>query len=877
MKRLTVIVFLLLAAAITRAAPPQVSRLVRSFDFEERRLGNDEDLPMHWVKVEGPGLPHYVNGHLSSDRAHTGKYSFRFDLNGGSLVYRYGSGQIPVRQGAHYRVEGYCHTTVLPNARARITAYFTDIDGHPFPSSICHSTLYSARQDNPNWQKLDLELTADQPEDAWLVLELELLQPTQYAPHTLGDRSLFTQDIRGSAWFDDIAVSQVPQVLLSTDHPGNIFQLGEPASMQILVSDRFTDDLAARLAIINAKGEQVFQRNGSLEMSSARTAGPGQKKVTLWLPQLPPGWYEASLALTSQGKQMDDDLLDFILLPDRSAPLAPDPRFGMIATDLPIQGWSALPKILPMLSAARVKLAVWSAEGDIEQSDPSGFDQLLEELQNLGISPTACLVDLPPKISEMVGGSWSKLPTTDPLRWQPQLAFMVSRHANHLSRWQLGADGTTAFVSNPQMRKVYAEVYSQFASLMDNPDLAMPWPAWYEPDNHLPATVAMSFPTSVLPNQLPLYIRQINTYKGHNLSLTIEPMDAKRYGRRVQIRDLAQRVIYALSAGAQRIDLPLPFTIEQQGSQTIQRPQELLLILRTLMTTLNGAKYQGKVPIAEGVEAFLFDRHGQGILALWDRGNSSSVKQLAINLGEHPAMIDLWGNVTPLPRTRGSSDSVQLSIGSMPMFLCDIDGPQAQLRASVAIDQPLLESSFRPHQRHITFVNPNGQPIAGTLHLRVPAGWTVNPPIFNFSLNGGEKFDREITLSFPYNSFAGAKILNCDFAVQGIANSKFTVPVEMRLGLSDVGMQTLALRDGDDVIVQQMVSNYGEQPINYSAFALVPDQARQERLVSNLAPGQTIIKAYRFTHVQRKPGATVRVGLHEMNGVRVLNDEVPIQ
>ena len=232
MKRSLAILFLLLGAALTRAAPPQVSRLVRSFDFEERRLGNDEDLPMHWVKVEGPGLPHYVNGHLGSDRAHTGKYSFRFDLNGGSLIYRYGSGQIPVRQGAHYRVEGYCHTTVLPNARARITAYFTDIDGHPFPSTICHSALYAARQDNPNWQKLDLELTADQPEDAWLVLELELLQPTQYAPHTLGDRSLFTQDIRGSAWFDDITVSQVPQVLLSTDHPGNIFQLGEPASMQ---------------------------------------------------------------------------------------------------------------------------------------------------------------------------------------------------------------------------------------------------------------------------------------------------------------------------------------------------------------------------------------------------------------------------------------------------------------------------------------------------------------------------------------------------------------------------------------------------------------------------------------------------------------------
>src|SRR3954469_9426406 len=85
-----------LIAPISRvsAQPADVNRILRSFDFEERRLGNVEDLPMNWSKVEGGGLPHYVNGALATDRVHGGKYSFKLDLNGGSLVYRYAHGQI---------------------------------------------------------------------------------------------------------------------------------------------------------------------------------------------------------------------------------------------------------------------------------------------------------------------------------------------------------------------------------------------------------------------------------------------------------------------------------------------------------------------------------------------------------------------------------------------------------------------------------------------------------------------------------------------------------------------------------------------------------------------------------------------------------------
>src|SRR5687768_1984949 len=105
-----VAVSLLLLCRSAIAQPADVKRVLRTFDFEERRLGNPEDLPMHWLKVAGPGLPHYVNGKLATDLARGGQYSFRFELNGGGLVYRYAPDQIRITTGAHYRIEGFCRT-----------------------------------------------------------------------------------------------------------------------------------------------------------------------------------------------------------------------------------------------------------------------------------------------------------------------------------------------------------------------------------------------------------------------------------------------------------------------------------------------------------------------------------------------------------------------------------------------------------------------------------------------------------------------------------------------------------------------------------------------------------------------------------------------
>jgi len=711
------------------------------------------------------------------------------------------------------------------------------------------------------------------------VIELELLQPELYATSRLGERALYEQDIYGSAWWDDITISQVPQVWLDSEHPGNIFRHGEPVRLITIVNDRLTDDLLAQISVRNARGREIYQRTGTPDIRRGEDDGDGRKRMVLELPPVGSGWYEVSLAMSSAGQPLGAQTLHFVVLPDDGAIVRPDGRFGFVATDLPFAAWEELPRVLPLLSVGRVKLAVWNTDADVEQSDGPTFDRLLSRLAALGITPTACLIAPPPQIADKLNGrGWPgllRLPSED---WQPQLAFLVSRHANHLDRWQLGADGSAAFVTNPAMREVYRQIYQQFQRLMDRPDLAMPWPAWYELSGQTPATIALDVPASILPSELPIYVADLRGRTDHNLSLTLELLDRQRYGANEQVKDLAQRVIYALTAGAGRIDLPLPLSAASGGSQTGTDPQELLLIMRTLIGTLSGAQYKGTVSISEGVEAFLFDRDGQGILALWDRADHGKPRELAINLGERPVSIDLWGNITPLPRPSGEQRGrVTLPIGPMPIFLVDIDGPQVQVRASVAIDRPLLESSFREHRRRIRFTNCYERAIGGTLHLSGPAGWTFNPPTFNFNLNPRETFDREVTIQFPYNSFAGPKTLQCDFYIASEKNPAFTVPITLKLGLSEVGMQTMAVRDAGGVFVQQTITNYGDAPINYTAFAMFPNQARQERLITNLAAGASTIRRYRFNNVANVKDARVRVGLKELEGTRILNDEVEVQ
>lgn len=864
-------------------------RLLRWFDFDERKFNNPEDLPMHWEKAEGPGLPHYVTGQMVSDVGRQSGHAFRMDLNGGSVTYRTqiltpqeaeaaataglpNAGAVPVVRGTAYRIEAWVKTTPLENARARLAAYFVDKDGIQLPASLRVSDPYHGTGLSAEWHPLTLELKADDRKAAYLVVEMGLLQPVLYAPASiLGQRTLFKEDVTGSAWFTDIAISQVPEVAVNTDVPGNVFPRGTPVRLWLTVQDADKDDLTMRVEVRNAVGELVHQRTGPLQ--------EGIKDghlIPVLVPALPAGWYRCEVALASSstnGREVARERQAFIQLADDGKVITPDPRFGVIATQLTPSQWTALPTLLPMLGAGRVKVAVWGEGVDIQTGDSRAFEKLLEQLQNESIIPTGVITGLPPAIASQAGtSSLARLPRLDEALWKPRLSYLIAQHANHLDRWQLGLDGEQQFATDPAFRRAYDTVFAAFSGLVHDPDVAIPWPASFETDSKLPSTVAITLPADISPAQVPMYVQDTKARGGQKLSLTMLPMDG-RFGREARLEDFGQRYVTALASGAERLDLPLPF--DRAG-----QPEELLLAMRTLNQTLAGAAYRGKINLSAFVEAYLFERKGVGIVALWSTLSDETQVDVRMNLGGKPARIDLTGTSTPLRQALDATEpgEIKIKVGKQVTLVDGVSGAVALFRTSVVVDNPMLESSPKPHTRRLSFTNTFPEFISGTVKLIGPEGWTLTPPTMTFSLNPGETFTREVTIELPYNTLAGTRALAAKFDIPGIKPQAFSIPIDLKLGLNEVGMQTVATREGNETVVQMLITNHGQQTISYTAFALFPNQPRQERLVTNLGPGQTAVKRFRFPasppDTATGRATKVRVGLRELEGTKMLNDEI---
>lgn len=917
--------------------------MVRFFDFDERRLGNREDLPMFWVKKTGPGLPHYVRGRLVQGVGRSSNFSFRFDLNGGSVVYVFDPaaakaaqqsdlpGPIAVVHGATYRVQVYVKTTALEHARARLTAYFVDRDGRQLERSVRHSDLFRGHGLSDDWHPLTVELHADDRAAAFLVLELGLLQPQLYAPQHLGPRTLFNQDVTGSAWFTDLSVSQVPDLTVDVLSPGGVFRRGEAPRLALRVSDRDVSDLFLRLEVSDAEGRLVHQRSG--ELPPAHGESVLLHEQVLELPELPAGWYAATVGLTARGQEVAFARRTFVQLPDEGSAVPPDPRLGITATEVGPQRWAELPAVLATLNAGRVKLAVWAEAWDVQGTAQVAFDQLLDRVLSLKVAPSAVFSALPPEIARAAGSArLARLGQLDPTVWKPRLMYLVSRHGNRMDGWQFGDDDAAETVADPAYRAAFDAVRSSVAELTAPPNLTLPWSATREPESATPSvTLALRVPPQVMPDQLGLLVtdaqRAAPSAMSRPVTLIVVPRDGQT-PRAVRLRDLFERLVYAAASPAARIDVRLPY----DG----QDPDELLLVLRTVYGMLSNTVYRGPLRLHDGVEAHLFQQGARGVLALWPRRSGDAApEQLTLDLGGRPVRVDAWGNRTLLrpavrpaigaappssgaaatPGVAGASGlagasgtaassgagtvspaglssvasdrspfsaaAVQLPLEQMPVFVDGIDPFVALFRMSVAVDNPYLQSQFQPHVRKLTFTNPFPDFLSGTVRLKPPAGWTVTPNTLSFNLNPGETWSREVQLELPMNTLAGVHPLAVSFELVGITPATVVVPVDLQVGLEQVALQTTVVREGAELVVQVTVTNRGDTPISFNAFAIVPGQQRQERLIAGLGPGRSVVRRFRFPALpEAEPGAgairVVRVGLRELDGNRLLNDEVPL-
>lgn len=858
------------------AAAGGATRVIRVWDFEERELGNAEDRPMFWERVRGTGLPHYLVGKFAKDQARSGGYSFRFDLDGGSLAYRYFQRDLTVTYGSTYRVQAYVKTTKLEHARARLSVNFADETGALLPRTAKHSAAVVSADAlegvaGNEWTLLTIDLVADDVLARYLAVDLELLQPGlldgSSRPH------LLRQDIQGSAWFDDVSVVQIPRVRMSTDRAVNVFERGARPKLNLLVTDQILTDLSMQLAVKDVAGRMVYQRSFALQET---VAGTRTAQMSLVLPELSPGWYAVEVDLFQEDRSVSRHRLTMVCLADEAKRLAVDRRLALIATGLVPSQWVQLPDITRHFPAGQVKLAVWGEGVDIGKADSNAFDQLVERLQEDGVSPVAVLKHLPDDLAKTSGGrSLENLRRLEAQLWQIPLSIVLARHANHVSQWQLLADDSPVLADDAGMAESLGMMRRQFTPLVREADIAVPWPAWLAPPagggGVSSGAISVFFPETLLPDQLPLYAKEFSGATSGTVSVVLRPTDAGRTGYGAQWKDFTERFVSALSTSVSRVDVPMPVEFDSQG---MAQPTPLFPVLRTLAGAVAGSSYAGRLSIGEGIEAHLFRRGEVGTLIFWSTVDTTSGPLRAeVHLGGRPVLLDLFGEAMEVPVTGGR---VSVPAYEMPQILAGVDAELCLFRAAARLDRPLLESKFEPHTRKLVLTNTFEEPISGTVKLDAPEGWMVLPRVLNFSAAPGATVEREITLEFPYNYPAGDLQLMAKFSLPGMSTPDFEVPVPMRLGLSDIGTRTLGLRDGDFVVVQQMITNYSDKVANYLSFAVVKGQPRQERLVTDLPPGQTVMKRYRFASKSTDGPVEVRVGLKEIEGTRILNDSVRV-
>ncbi len=907
-------------------------RVLRVFDFEERDDGNFEETPMFFNRVTGIGMPHWVGGRLTRTRARTGDFSFQLDLNGGSALYRLEHRVLPAVAGAHYRIDGYVKTTTLKYARARMSLMITDADGRVIPGSVRHSGPFVTPDDAAEaWQSLSVATHTDDADARWLVLELGLLQPAAGGQDDVpepgaagpslggaaGDELLkYQQDVRGSAWFDDLVVSRVPQLQVKRLKPSGVFLASDRVRIQATALDPMVEDLDATARVFDATGRVVWAGEAIRHQSVQHADGDGSEaggvaslNFDFDFGPMPPGWYEAVLDVSADTGHLragsSTRRSPFVVL--ASGPvLDRDERFSIDATHLAAANWSLLQPLIGPLGAGRVELALWGgASGNDAGRSVEELDEAATSLEAMDVSITGVFAGSTPTLAAVAGdASLQKLydllaiDKTSHSAWRSSLGYLVSRHAHQIDRWQVGlATDAEAFASEERLRLLYAKFGGVIASLTPEPRLSMPWPtrrsvAGVEP---APAVLAMSLPTDVPASQMPLFVAEATRSGGDaEVAVRLELLDPEIYGRRVMLSDLIRRVTLALAGGADRLTLPLPVA-SARGERTDAPPEptEAFVVLQTLLASLSNKTYQGRVlagDVDDRVEAYLFadadDRDAPGTLVVWsdaaDPSRASNVS-LAINLGPDAEQVDAWGNRRQLRQSKIGREQglAQAAITAMPSFVVGVDTPLTRLRQTVRLDDPLIESSFRPHPRLLLMTNTFGQSISGTIRVNEPDGWDVQLSSATFSLNPGETMARPVELQIPYNSDAGLHRIDVEITLTGGrtggALTMIRVPLEVRLGLADVGLRTTCRRDGADLVVMQTVTNYGDETIDFEAFVLVPGQARQERLVVNLGAGRETERRYRFEGAGDVPaGSEILSGLRELEGTRILNDRVEL-
>ncbi len=880
-------------------------RTVKSFDFNERPLGNYEDTPMFWQRLTGEGLPDYSVAKFDDQVGHLAPPAFRFTILGGSVAYEYSHTDLAIAPDSDYLIEAYIRPEGLEQAAALLACYRVDQAGRHIPDSDSVSELVRSRgpEGSEGWQRVEIPLRGEFPAAHTLRLQLWVLQNHVFEePNETDVAPIVRQEVDARVWFDDVRVIRRPRLRLWLSNPGGIIKPGAVEYCHLDVHNATLAPLWAELEIVSESGEQLLSEGA--EIGAHET-----EEVRIAVPTLPPGMYEARARLGRGNDELAQRDIRFAVLPELEHQSARDPSLGVVIGPWPDSEPAGVWELCKALGCGAVKIGLPMIGNPRDRRDVEYLRQLrdlahgliLDRIDAAGVilAPGVEGSDQRPATSHMV--------TTDEL-WTSQAAPVLAQLGGQFTAWQLGDEARELRHSVGWNATAVEAVRAELDRLVAFPQTVVPRsvldapptdiladegpetegePAWESlPRAQQPHAYSLWIPGDLPTRSLPWHMAfwfaapgvtteasADSDQHGPARWLTLGLDRDEHLSQTDRLIDMARRVVLARAMAPDRLYVPAPFEAAVGGGEVVWQPTDEFIPLRTLMHYLGNYKPVASLALADDVVAVLFARGSRRLLVLWTWRVEDTGAMIDLYLGGVATAVNLFGESQPLTF---DGPVARVPLSPMPLIIENVDAALLRLQDSFSVSPTSLQLHDPEPRPVLRLTNFYSTELAGTAELEAPFGWEVRPRLIQLELGAGETLAVPLEFTIPPRQLATERTLTVDVHIRRPDALELSLEVGLQVALRDISVQSRAWWDGDTLVIEQALLNNSPDPVSFSAFCQPLDRPRVEGAFLNVAPGATDKQLYHLPAARDLANSRLWVGIEEIDGRRTLNQLVAV-
>ncbi len=214
-------------------------------------------------------------------------------------------------------------------------------------------------------------------------------------------------------------------------------------------------------------------------------------------------------------------------------------------------------------------------------------------------------------------------------------------------------------------------------------------------------------------------------------------------------------------------------------SATPPQPRPAGLAYGVMTRQLAGATYKATLDwFGPSVRAYVFERNGKAMLALWTTSQKTYDVSLAIGDDTGVSSTGLFGRTVPLAVRDGQ---VRVTVDRNPQFISPLPAFYLHGEPIARVDTPIEVLPGQSAAATLTLVNPEPRPARFRLEWLPSDGWHVAAPEQAWTLNGHERRRIPLTVTASADLAAGtyqlyARVMRDDVYVASMAAKASVLP-----------------------------------------------------------------------------------------------------